>query len=123
MKARSLALTALTIIAAGGCGAGWRRVSSSYAEGAPPRQQVQVWHNRGMDRLHGVTVVNDTLSGVHFLQPLSCDSCRIQFPIEAIDSIRAGHPEAGFWKGTGLVFGVSAILAWIFCMNLPCSTT
>ena len=41
--------------------------------------------------LHGVTVDAAAVRGVLFFQPLSCDSCRLTFPLAHVDSLRVGN--------------------------------
>jgi hypothetical protein len=53
------------------------------------------------------------VSGISFIRPLSCDSCRIAVPRERVDSLRVGSPAEGFWKSIGLVVGGTMILACI----------
>ena len=58
------------------------------------RRQIQVWSAGRSWRLHGVRVTADTLSGIHFMDPLQCDSCRIALPLATVDSIKTGRSEA-----------------------------
>jgi hypothetical protein len=53
-------------------------------------------------RLHAVRLSNDSLSGVPFVKPPDCDSCRVSLPRDAVDSLRTGNPTAGLWKTVGL---------------------
>ena len=69
------------------------------------RQQVQVWQQGTALRWHAVIVAPDSVSGIPFLQPIDCDSCRVTVAREAVDSIRLGNPVAGFWQSVGLVMG------------------
>ena len=109
----------LLLIAAAGCGAGWRAVPSLQPGALPPRQQVQVWQGASVLRLHGVVVGSDTIWGVPFLQPPECDSCRIGLPRGSVDSVRAGDPMAGFWGSTALVLALG-VVAW--CLAWECET-
>jgi hypothetical protein len=97
-----------------GCGAGWRRVPSD--RGAlDPRQQVQVWTGGEARQLHGVTLQEDSLSGIPFTRPLDCVACREEFPLSLVDSIRVGNPVGGFWKTMGLVLGGALVVAFSSC--------
>jgi hypothetical protein len=68
-----------------------------------PRQQVQVWSGDRAQQWHAVVVTNDSVSGIPFVRPVSCDSCRLALPRAAVDSLRLGSPSTGFWKSVGLV--------------------
>jgi hypothetical protein len=60
-------------------------------------------------RLHGVIVGADTVSGVPFLKPLDCDSCRVGIGQAEFDSLRIGEPVGGFWKTAALGAAVGLI--------------
>jgi hypothetical protein len=99
------------------CGAGWRRVAPA-AEGAlAPRQQAQLWVSGRSVRLHGVVFRQDSVIGTGFLQPLDCDTCRLAWPVAAVDSIRIGNPSSGFWKSVGLALGATLVVAIVGCAN------
>jgi hypothetical protein len=93
-----------------GCGPGWRRRDHLLEAPVPARQQVQVWQRDTAARWHGLVVTADSVSGIPFLQPLRCDTCRILLERPAVDSIRFGNPVGGFWRGVGLVFGTLAVV-------------
>jgi hypothetical protein len=79
------------------------------------RQQVQVWHRGRVEQWHAVVVTPDSLSGIPFNQPVSCDSCRIAYERAAVDSVRFGNPVAGFWKTAGLVIVSPILIIEIAC--------
>lgn len=95
------------------CGAGWRRVSEF--EGLVPRQQVQVWHQGQALRWHALEVRPDSVSGIPYHRPITCDSCRLAVPRGAVDSIRVGDPVDGFWKTVALVAGVAVGAGIAYC--------
>jgi hypothetical protein len=97
------------------CGAGWRQVDLAAAGMLSPGQQVQVWHAREVLRLHGVTTSEDSVSGVPYLQPTDCDSCRVSLARESIDSVRTGNPTSGFWKSVGLTLGGLLLAGVVIC--------
>lgn len=61
-------------------------------------------------------VAADSISGVPFMRPTTCDSCRVALPRTAVDSVRFGNPEAAFFKTLGLVLGAPALLYLILCV-------
>ena len=69
-----------------------------------------------MQRLHGVIVGADTVSGIPFLKPLDCDSCRVRIERAEVDSLRIGEPVDGFWKTAAL----GAALGLLFLCPLWC---
>lgn len=112
---RSIALLWLTVSA---CGAGWHQPenleSRSFSEG----QQVRVWQGDRSLRWHALELTADSISGIHWREPVACDSCRVTLARAQVDSIQFGNPVAGFWKTTGLVVGV----LWVFssCVVYGC---
>jgi hypothetical protein len=99
----------LAILFVAGCGAGWSREPATSLGGLDPNQQVQVWVGGVKHRWHGLQINGDSVSGLHYLAPLTCDSCRRSLPVSAVDSIRVGDPPGGFWKSFGAIMGT-----WLF---------
>jgi hypothetical protein len=106
------------------CGAGWRRQPDLEPGPLPPRQQAQVWHQGRAERWHVLVISADSVSGVSFMRPVDCDSCRVVLPRAQVDSIRLGNPVAGFWKTVGLIVAVPMLAFAIVCAGEegpPCS--
>ena len=97
-------MTSAILVAA--CGAGWTQQPLPTAGPLEVRQQVQVWASDGMHRWHAVEVSTDTISGVPYVEEVTCGSCRVALPRSAVDSLRFGEPTKGFWKSIALVFGI-----------------
>jgi hypothetical protein len=106
-----------TLLFQAGCGGGWQRIDVVRPSGLPKRQQVQVWQDRHVVRLHALRVDTDSISGVPYHLSPDCVSCRVSIPRASIDSLRAGDPEAGFLKTTGLVLGSMVALVVIACVG------
>jgi hypothetical protein len=109
------AVAILVFLALAGCGAGWHRPPSLEPGPLPLRQQVQVWEGAQVDRWHAVIVTADSISGIPYLSPLHCASCRTTRSRLAVDSVRLGNPVAGFWKTAGLVVATPIVLAAVLC--------
>ena len=92
-----------------GC-AGWQRVAAPSDSTLAPRQQVQVWRGRQVQVLHAVRLTPDSLFGVPFQQPPSCESCVVALPRGAIDSLRLGDQEAPAIVGATLPFAILIFL-------------
>ena len=106
-----IVITELTVA----CGAGWHQKVPAPSGALSSRQQVQVWQGGTALRWHAVRISADSVSGVPFLRPVSCDSCRTGLPRASVDSIRLGSPVAGFWKTVGLVVGTFVLAGFIYC--------
>jgi len=111
---RNVVATLLLALGPAGCGAGRHR--TLLAPGTlPKRQQVQVWHGGSVERWHGVVPSSDSVSGIPFLQPASCDSCRVALSRTEIDSVRVGRPVLGFWKTTAMVVLTPVLIVEAVC--------
>ena len=108
------AVTALAVLSAS-CGAGWHQPTQLEPGSLSPRQQVQVWSGGTARRWHAVRVGPDSISGIPFLRPTTCDSCRTAVPRAAVDSLRLGDPMEGFWKTVALVVLVPAAILGVIC--------
>lgn len=114
-----VAVTALAVLTAS-CGAGWHQPKQLEPGSLSPRQQVQVWSGGTARRWHAVRVGPDSVSGIPFTHPTSCDSCRTAVPRGAVDSIRLGDPVEGLWKSVALVLGVSTLALLYVCRAGGC---
>jgi len=98
-----------------GCGAGWHQPRESLVKPVPPRQQVQIWHLGRALRWHAVQVTADSITGISYLRPINCDTCRVALPRTTVDSIRFGNPVAGFWKSVAVVVAIPVAFLFIYC--------
>ena len=55
---------------------------------AEPRAQYQVWGHGSPQVLIALRTTADSLSGVPYWKPPTCDSCRVAIPRSAVDSVR-----------------------------------
>jgi len=115
MTRRSTPVALAFLLLTQSCGAGWRRVSE--LDRLAQRQQVQVWHQGQALRWHALRVGPDSVSGVPYFQPITCDTCRLAMPRGAVDSVRLGNPVAGFWKTVALVVGLTVGAGIAYCWD------
>lgn len=107
----SLRVEILAVSLVCGC-AGWHRVELFSDTTLAPRQQVQVWEGSESRVLHGVQLARDSLIGVPYHRPTSCDSCRVAIPRSNVDSLRLGSMERAGIVMSALPFLALAFLAW-----------
>jgi hypothetical protein len=100
------------------CGAGWHRITPPAPTTLPSRQQVEVWQGGRLLRLHAIRLTNDSLSGVPFVKPPDCDSCRVSLARAEVDSMRAGNPTAGLWKTVGLSVVSLVAVVFVGCLTI-----
>ena len=53
---------------------------------------VELRAPQGPVRLHGVRQAGDSISGIPWLERLSCDSCRVQFALKDVSDVHVVHP-------------------------------
>jgi hypothetical protein len=100
------------------CGAGWRRLDDTTPRALPARDQVQLWIGPQTRVLHAVIIGRDTLSGVTFLLPPECDSCRVVIARSAVDSIRLGNQEQGALRSLGLGYAAIGVAALVLYLSV-----
>src|SRR5258705_10575094 len=91
--------------------AGWQRLETASDTTLAPRQQGQGWRGSHARVLHAVRLSGDSLVGVPFQKPPSCDSCRIAIARSDVDSLRLGNMETPGIAGSALPFILLAMLA------------
>jgi hypothetical protein len=67
-----------------------------------------------------VEVAGDSISGVPFVDPPECVTCRESLPLPAVDSVRTGQPVGGFWRTAALLVGGLFVAMWVVCDFTPC---
>jgi hypothetical protein len=78
---------------------------------------VRVWQHDAVLRWHAVVIAPDSVSGIPWLQPIDCDSCRIAVPRATVDSLQVGNPSGGWWKTVGIALGLMALSG---CLVVGC---
>jgi hypothetical protein len=58
-----------------------------------------------------VTIAEDSLVGIPYWQPLSCDSCRLAIAVTDIDSLRSADRETTAMLYAALPFAALGLLA------------
>lgn len=101
----------VVVLALAACGAAnWRPVPDPAPRQFPARDVLEFpWAGENV-RLHGVRVEGDSLTGVWYLQPPECDSCRVSYPARVLRTARVGRPErVGFVIPIVVVLGVGLL--------------
>ena len=74
-------------LAATGCGT-WQGRPEVLARSLGPRDQVRIWARGSGYQVHGVQVRGDSVVGVPFIRPPTCDSCALRFARSEVDSVQ-----------------------------------
>jgi hypothetical protein len=109
-RASTARVAVLSVSLLCGC-AGWTRLALPSDTTLAPRQQVQVWRGSQARVLHAVRLSGDSLVGVPFQKPPSCDSCRVAIARSDVDSLRVGNMERAGIVVSALPFLALAFLA------------
>jgi len=99
---RRLALAAW-VLGAPACGT-WQGRPHLLDGSLGPRDQVRLWVRGEGHQVHGVQVRGDSVIGVPFVRPPTCDSCAVRFARADIDSVQVA---AFDWRGS--VFAAIAL--------------
>jgi len=86
-RATTLALAVVTLTS---CNS-WGYSQAPEPTPVPTKAQYKVYTADEVLWLREVMVTTDSLSGVPFKKELSCTSCRISLPLDAVDSVRIGR--------------------------------
>lgn len=104
----------------------WSREPVRLDRRVPERQQYQIWEGSNKHVLHSVRFKADTISGVPRWQPPMCDSCRVFFTRNEIDSIRTRVESGNRKRGTRIgatVLGIAGLAYGLsFCSRHECGT-
>ncbi|HEY2848611.1 MAG TPA: hypothetical protein VGI97_01945 [Gemmatimonadaceae bacterium] len=91
----TLLLLAATLLNA--CGAHWTPVTMPQQKPLDERVVLEFHARDQLIRLHGVRFEGDSLSGIPWLEHLSCDTCRVHYAVAEISGARTGAPGNAAW--------------------------
>jgi hypothetical protein len=104
-------------VAVAGCSAGWQK----FSPGDPPapakvdtREVIQFQADSHVIRLHAVRFTRDSVSGIPWLEHVSCDSCRVSYALVGVTEMQAGNPGRTAWPVVVPIFilaGLATLLA------------
>lgn len=96
-----------------GCGPNWQPISLPQPKPLDPGKVIEFHVKEDLVRLHGVQFSRDSLSGIPWLEHLSCDSCRVGYALADVTQLRTGNPGAGAWN---IAIPIIAIMAFLYGM-------
>lgn len=68
---------------------GWRRVDQTTP--VKSHDLVWIWSRTGTSKWYAVRVTQDSVSGLPYEMPWTCDSCRRSLPRSVVDSMQVGY--------------------------------
>lgn len=101
------------IVGLAACATSWRKLpdTAPTVTAFEESQAVEVWHRGQSDEWHAVRMSRDSISGIPYIRPTTCDSCRATVARAQVDSIRLGHPDDALWASAGVLLVVLSVLA------------
>ena len=98
MRHSILPVMGLLLVLTAGCYAGshagpWELEEMIVPGNLPREQHVKIWSGDTVFRWHAVIYTRDSITGIPYTMPVTCDSCRIALARSAVDSIRVGNPK------------------------------
>ena len=63
----------------------------------PERSVIDFHAGDSVVTIHGVRFTNDSVSGISWLDHLSCDTCRVSYALKEISQLRTGDPGRTAW--------------------------
>lgn len=117
MRKTSVAALLGVTLALGACGPNWKPLTGEHPATLNSRTVLDFHARGGLVRLHGVKFSKDSVSGIPWLDHLSCDTCRVVYAETEMADVRTGNPGASAWiilgPFMGLIgFGVLVALTW-----------
>jgi hypothetical protein len=108
MRLKLLAPVSLVLV--GGCVFGYTRVPEPAGVDTQPTSEVHVWTHGQLLKLHGTTMLLDSITGIPTKDPLTCDECRIGLPLTEVDSVFLQRQTGNDVKSVGKALLLSALM-------------
>jgi hypothetical protein len=104
--------TVLALLAVTACSSNWQPVTLVQPSVLDSRTVLEFQAKDQVIRLHGVEFNLDSLSGIPWLEHLSCDTCRVRYALADVSGARTGNPGAGAWSiGLPIILVLAGLLA------------
>jgi len=97
-SARWIGYLLVAAVLLSGCGPNWQPVSVTRPRTFDERTVLEFLANDQLIRLHAVKIERDSLSGIPWLEHLTCDTCRVRYALADLSQARTGNPGATAWN-------------------------
>ena len=87
----------LALLATTACSSNWQPVTLAQPPSLDRRTVLEFQAKNQLVRLHGVEFTRDSVSGIPWLEHLSCDTCRVRYAFGDISQARTGDPGKSAW--------------------------
>jgi hypothetical protein len=111
-------------LSAAGCTTYWGQRPLDQPTPVEPNYPVWIWSRSAVNKWYAVRITQDSVSGIPFEMPMTCDSCRHSLPRTQVDSMKVAymgyHTTAkDVIEGVGVV--TAAVTAGLFLEYVLCS--
>jgi hypothetical protein len=117
LRPHLLLVLLVVAIALDACGPNWQPVSVAQPRTLDAGTVLEFHAKDQLVRLHGVKFERDSLSGIPWLEHLTCDTCRVHYALADVSQARTGNPGATAWNillpFTIIVGAFTALAYWI----------
>ena len=117
---RQARLPLVAWLAASACaGPNWQPLTLPTPAPLESKTVVEFHAKDSLVRLHGVRFSRDSVSGIPWLDHLTCDTCRVAYALTDVSGVRTGNPGAGAWVLGAPIFivtGAGALLALLLVL-------
>jgi hypothetical protein len=79
------------------CSANWQPLTLVQPTPIDRKEVLEFRAKDQLVRLHGVQFSRDSVSGIPWLDHLSCDTCRVAYALSEVSHARIGDPGKGAW--------------------------
>ena len=127
MRVRVLSAGCLFLaVLAAGCSTYWAQRPLDPLTPVERTHPVWIWSGGAVHKWYGVLLTQDSVSGIPFEVPLTCDSCRRSLPRTQVDSMRVSYSGThvtakDILDGAGIVTG--GVIADILIEFVLCSAS
>ena len=98
-QTRTCRLAFVVVTVTSCAGANWQPVAVDQPRSLDPRTILEFHFTPdSLVRLHGVQLTRDSVTGIPWLDHLSCTTCRVSYQLDHISQPRTGDPGAGAWN-------------------------
>jgi len=73
-----------------------------------PQALVRIWSGGEVQRWHAVVITEESVSGIPYQMPVTCDSCVLRIPRTQVDSMKLDHKKLNALEVVGVV-GILAV--------------
>lgn len=71
-----------------------------------PQALVRIWSGGEVQEWHAVVITEDTVSGIPYQMPVTCESCVVRIPRTQVDSMKVEYKKTNALEMVGLLAAI-----------------